>query len=62
VLEGGEKFAFPTGLLCKNKVVRVGGWVPRPGHTISAQVVGPEWTASMKMHRRTDGDAIVRCF
>jgi hypothetical protein len=68
VLQSGQKIAFAAGdlvtgdgLLCENQGVRVGGWVPRPGHTIYVQFVGSEWTASMKIHTRTDGAVIVHC-
>ncbi len=68
VLESGEKIAFAagdlgtgTGLLCENQGVRVGGWVPRPGHTTYSQFVGSEWTASIRIHARTDGAVIVHC-
>jgi hypothetical protein len=68
VLQGGEKIAFApgdltpgAGLLCENKGVRVGAWVPKPGHTSRAQFVGSEWTASFRIHTRTDGAVIARC-
>ena len=45
VLEGGQKIAFAAGdltpgagLLCENQGVRVGAWVPKPGHTSRSAV------------------------
>ena len=68
VLQGGQKIAFAAGdlatgdgLLCENKGVRVGAWVPKPGHTSRSQFVGSEWTASFRVHTRTDGTVIARC-
>ena len=68
VLESGQKIAFAagdlstgSGLLCENRGVRVGAWVPKPGHTTTSQFVGSEWTASIRIHARTDGAVIVRC-
>jgi hypothetical protein len=68
VLESGQKIAFAagdlstgSGLLCENRGVRVGAWVPRPGHTTTSQFVGSEWTASIRIHARTDGAVIVHC-
>ena len=68
VLEGGQKIAFAAGdlvtgdgLLCENQGVRVGAWVPRPGHTTHSQVVGSEWSASIRIHTRGDGAVIVHC-
>jgi len=68
VLESGQKIAFAAGdlttgagLLCENQGVRVGAWVPRPGHTTHARFVGSEWTASIRIRTRTDGAVIVHC-
>jgi hypothetical protein len=68
VLQGGQKIAFAAGdlvagdgLLCENKGVRVGAWVPKPGRTSRAQFVGSEWTASFRIHTRPDGAVIARC-
>ena len=68
VLQSGEKIAFAAGdltpgagLLCENKGVRVGAWVPKPGHTTRSQFVGSEWTASFRIHTRTEGAVIARC-
>jgi len=68
VLEEGQKIAFAAGdlvtgdgLLCENQEVRVGAWVPEPDHTTHAQLVGSEWTASIRIHTRSDGAVIVHC-
>jgi hypothetical protein len=68
VLQSGQKIAFAAGdlttgagLLCENNGVRVGAWVPKPGHTTHSQFVGSEWTASFRIHMRTDGAVIARC-
>lgn len=70
VLEGGEKIAFASGdlvagdgLLCESRGLRVGGWVPKPGHTTRSRVVAADssWTASIRIRSRADGAVIVRC-
>lgn len=68
VLENGEKIAFAPGdlavgdgLLCESGGLRVGAWVPKPRHTTHAQLVGSNWTASIRVRARVDGSVIVHC-
>lgn len=68
VLEGGQKVAFAAGdltvgdgLLCQSQGLNVGAWVPKPGHTTRAHVVGPFYTASIQIRTRDDGVVIARC-
>ncbi len=65
---GGQKIAFAAGdlaagdsLLCENFGVLVGAKVPKPGHTTTAQFVGSEHTATIKIRARDDGAVIARC-
>jgi hypothetical protein len=65
---GGQKIAFAAGdlaagdsLLCENFGVLVGAKVPKPGHTTTAQFVGSEHTATIKIRVRDDGPVIARC-
>lgn len=65
---GGQKIAFKAGdlavgdnLLCEHYGVLVGAKVPKPGHTTTAQFVGSEHTATIKIHVRDDGVVIARC-
>ena len=53
----------PSGdsLLCENFGVLVGAKVPKPGHTTTAQFVGSEHTATIKIRVRDDGVVIARC-
>ena len=64
----GQKIAFAAGdlavgdgVLCENHGVLVGALVPKAGHTVVAQFVGSEWTATVKIHVRADGVVIARC-
>lgn len=68
MLEGGQKIAFAAddltagdGLLCQSQGLNVGAWVPKPGHSTRAQVVGPLYTASIRIHTREDGVVIAPC-
>ena len=68
IIFGGQKIAFASGdlaigdsLLCENFGVLVGAKVPKPGHTTTAQFVGSEHTATIKIHVREDGVVIARC-
>jgi hypothetical protein len=68
IIFGGQKIAFAAGdlaagdsLLCENFGVLVGAKVPKPGHTTTAQFVGSEHTATIKIRVRDDGAVIARC-
>jgi hypothetical protein len=68
IVFGGQKRAFKAGdlavgdsLLCENFGVLVGARVPKPGHTTTAQFVGSEHTATIKIRVRNDGVVIARC-
>ena len=68
ILEDGQKIAFAAGdlavgdgLICESRGLRVGAWVPKPGHTTRSQLVGNNWTASIQIHTQDDGAVIVRC-
>lgn len=68
VLESRGKIAFAPGdlavgdgLVCESSGLRVGAWVPELRHTTHAQVVGSNWTASIRIHTRDDGSVIVHC-
>ena len=68
ILEGGQKIAFAAGdlsrgdgLLCESQGLRVGAWVPRRGLTSHSSVSGPNWTATIHIHARSDGVVIARC-
>jgi len=69
-LEAGQKIAFAPGdlvagdsLICESRGLSVGAYVPRPGHTTSAQQVNANatWTASIVIRTRNDGSVIARC-
>ncbi len=68
ILEGGQKIAFAAGdlsrgdgLVCESQGLRVGAWVPKPGLTSHASLVGPNWTATIRIHARSNGVVIARC-
>jgi hypothetical protein len=69
-LEAGQKIAFASGdlavgdgLMCESGGLRVGAWVPKPGHTTRSRLANANatWTASIQIHTRNDGSVIVRC-
>ena len=68
VLEKPGKVAFAPGdlavgdgLVCESSGLRVGAWVPKPRHTTHAQIVGSNWSASIRVRTRDDGSVIVHC-
>jgi hypothetical protein len=68
ILEGGQKIAFAAGdlsrgdgLVCESQGLRVGAWVPKRGLTSHSSVTGPNWTATIRIHARSNGVVIARC-
>jgi nitric oxide reductase large subunit len=68
VLSAGQRIVFAAGdlsagdsLLCENQGVLVGAWVPKPGHTARAQLVGSQETAAIVIRTRPDGVVVARC-
>ncbi len=67
-LQSGEKIAFAAGdlaagdgIVCETHGVRVGAWVPKPGHTTTEQFTASEWTSTISIRARYDGVVIARC-
>jgi hypothetical protein len=64
----GQRLLFAAGdlaagdpLLCENHGVLIGAQVPMSGHTTTAQFVGSEWRATIKIRVRNDGVVTAAC-